>query len=62
MKLSTQQRTFFETFGYLGFPGHFADEADAITAEFERLWVEHGGGPPRAGARLPAALGPGAIH
>ena len=44
MKLSSQQRTFFETFGYLGFPGLFADEADAITAEFERLWAEHGGG------------------
>ena len=44
MKLSSQQRTFFETFGYLGFPGLFADEADAVTVEFERLWAEHGGG------------------
>ena len=44
MKLTSQQRTFFETFGYLGFPGLFAAEAEAITAEFERLWAEHGGG------------------
>ena len=44
MKLISQQRTFFDTFGYLGFPGLFAAEAEAITAEFERLWAEHGGG------------------
>ena len=44
MKLTSQQRAFFETFGYLGFPGRFADEADAITTEFERLWAERGGG------------------
>ena len=44
MKLTSQQRTFFEMFGYLGFPGLFAAEAEAITAEFERLWAEHGGG------------------
>jgi len=44
MKLSTQQRTFFETFGYLGFPGLFAAEIDAIIEEFESLWAEHGGG------------------
>jgi len=44
MKLTSQQRAFFETFGYLGFPGLFAQEAEAITAEFERLWAERGGG------------------
>ena len=32
------------TFGYLVFPGFFADEADAISDEFERVWAEHGGG------------------
>ena len=62
MKLTSQQRTFFEMFGYLGFPGLFAAEAEAITAEFERLWVEHGGGHHGRGARLPAALGPGPVH
>ena len=36
--------TFFETFGYLVFPGLFADEADTISDEFERVWAEHGGG------------------
>ena len=44
MTLSEQQVTFFETFGYLSFPGLFADEAEAITDEFERVWVEVGGG------------------
>ncbi len=44
MGLSEQQRTFFETFGYLSFPGLFAEEAAAITEEFERVWAEHGGG------------------
>ena len=44
MKLTRQQRSFFETFGYLGFRGLFAKEAEAITEEFERLWAERGGG------------------
>jgi len=44
MKLTHQQLAFFETFGYLGFPGIFATEAETITAEFERLWAERGGG------------------
>lgn len=44
MTLSDQQLAFFETFGYLAFPGAFADEAGKITEEFERVWAEHGGG------------------
>ena len=44
MTLSEQQLTFFKTFRYLVFPGLFADEADAISDEFERVWAEHGGG------------------
>ena len=44
MTLSDQQIAFFETFGYLTFPGLFADEAEAITEEFERIWADHGGG------------------
>ena len=31
MNLTEQQHRFFETFGYLGFPGLFADEIDAIS-------------------------------
>ena len=44
MQLSEQQVCFFETFGYLSFPGAFADEAEAISEEFERVWSERGGG------------------
>ena len=42
MQLSEQQVRFFETFGYLSFPGAFADEAEAISEEFERVWAERG--------------------
>ena len=44
MQLSEQQVRFFETFGYLSFPRAFADEAEAISEEFERVWAERGGG------------------
>jgi hypothetical protein len=44
MKLTAQQLRFFETFGYLGFPGLFADEIGAITDSFEGVWADHGGG------------------
>ena len=44
MQISEQQVRFFETFGYLSFPGAFADEAEAISEEFERVWAERGGG------------------
>ncbi len=44
MTLSDQQMAFFETFGYLTFPGVFAAEAEMITEEFERVWAGHGGG------------------
>ena len=37
MTLSDQQMAFFETFGYLTFPGVFAAEAEMITEEFERV-------------------------
>lgn len=40
-KLSTQQKRFFETFGYLHFPGLFANEIDRIKEEFDRLMAEH---------------------
>ena len=44
MGLTEQQVTFFDTFGYLAFPGLFADEADTIIDRFEAVWRDHGGG------------------
>lgn len=42
--LTEQQVAFFETFGYLGFPGLLADRAKTILDEFESVWAERGGG------------------
>ncbi len=42
--LSDAQIAFFETFGYIGFPGLLADRISEITDEFEALWAAHGGG------------------
>ncbi len=44
MRLSEQQLQFFDTFGFLGFPGLFADDVEAIIEGFEQIWAEHGGG------------------
>lgn len=44
MQLSAHQKTSFDTFGYLMFPGLLADCIDAITEEFEAVWSAHGGG------------------
>jgi hypothetical protein len=44
MRLSEQQLTFFDTFGYLAFPGLMVDCIDEIIREFEALWESHGGG------------------
>ena len=43
-RLTEQQLNFFNTFGYLVFPGLLADCADRIIKEFERVWEEYGGG------------------
>lgn len=43
-KLTDQQVNFFNTFGYLGFPGLMADRIEEITNEFEMVWVDRGGG------------------
>lgn len=43
-KLSDQQLTFFNTFGYLGLPGLMADRIDQIINDFEALWASQGGG------------------
>lgn len=44
MRLTGQQLTFFDTFGYLAFPGVFADDIAKITDAFEKVWADHGGG------------------
>ena len=42
--LSSQQVRFFETFGYLAFPGFMLDRIDEISEAFESVWAERGGG------------------
>lgn len=42
--LTPEQIAFFETFGFLSFPGLMADKIDMITEEFEYTWQEKGGG------------------
>ena len=43
-RLTEQQINFFNTFGFLHFPGLLADCVDRIIEEFEKVWTEHGGG------------------
>lgn len=43
-QLSPQQLSFFQTFGYLSFPGLLSDRIDEIIREFEAVWAERGGG------------------
>ena len=44
MKLTIQQKNFFDTFGFLSFPGLFAYESDDIAAGFGQVWKLNGGG------------------
>ena len=44
MSLTEQQLRFFDTFGFLHFPGLFANEIGRITESFEKVWADHGGG------------------
>lgn len=43
-RLTDQQIDFFDTFGYLAFPGLMADCVEEIIREFEAVWAEQGGG------------------
>ena len=43
-RLTDQQLAFFETFGFLAFPGLLADRIQQITDEFEAIWAANGGG------------------
>ncbi len=42
--LTEQQLSFFNTFGYLYFPGLLADCIDRVIGEFELIWGNRGGG------------------
>ena len=42
--LTKEQMAYFETFGFLSFPGLLADCVDKIIEEFEAIWAAHGGG------------------
>ena len=44
MELTQKQLRYFDTFGFLSFPGLFADDAERIADAFERVWADHGGG------------------
>ena len=44
MRLTEHEIDRFRTFGYLAFPGHFADEIGDIIDAFEKVWADHGGG------------------
>ncbi len=44
MRLTQQQLGYFETFGFLKFPGLLVDEVEEITRRFEKIWADHGGG------------------
>ena len=41
MRLTEQQLKYFETFGFLKFPGLFAEEVDDISDAFEQVWAEN---------------------
>jgi ectoine hydroxylase-related dioxygenase (phytanoyl-CoA dioxygenase family) len=42
--LTDQQKSFFDTFGYLAFPGLLRDRAAAISREFDAVFAARGGG------------------
>ena len=44
MQLTPQQIDFFHTFGYLGLSSLLSDRSEEITAAFEEIWAQNGGG------------------
>jgi len=42
MQISTQQQAFFDTFGFLAFPGLLREDAAWITSEFEAVFSDRG--------------------
>jgi hypothetical protein len=43
-RLTPEQHSFFDTFGFLVFPGLLADCAGRIIESFEQVWADNGGG------------------
>ena len=43
-RLTEQQLAFFDTFGFVSFPGLLADRIDRVIEEFEAIWAANGGG------------------
>lgn len=44
MQLTQQQKNFFETFGFIGFPGLLKDRIGQVIDDFEATWKNAGGG------------------
>jgi hypothetical protein len=44
VRLTEQQVDYFNTFGFMKFPGLLADQIGEIEAAFEGIWADHGGG------------------
>lgn len=44
MQLTNEQKKFFDTFGFLSFPGLLNDRINAIINAFEETWAKNGGG------------------
>ena len=44
MNPTKEQLAYFDTFGFIKFPGAFRDEADRIIEAFESVWSSQGGG------------------
>ena len=44
MRLTDEQLRYFDTFGFIKFPGLFADKIDQIIETFEQTWAARGGG------------------
>ena len=52
-RLTSDQKVFFDTFGYLKFDGLFADRAEQLSDEFERIWTDRGGPGATTASRTP---------
>ena len=52
MTPTKEQLAYFDTFGFIKFPGAFRDEADRIIEAFESVWSSQGGGHNEHDSRL----------
>jgi len=44
MQLTQEQKRFFDEFGFLQLPGLLSDRIESVIADFENVFIEHGGG------------------